>query len=96
LRKKPDHHHARFAVLVTESTIEDPGQGAHAMFLEEITEVADEVCSFGSSSGSFDPSIGFLRWASAARRSQGRDRGSTGLCNCPASVPSTEPCILLR
>jgi superfamily II DNA or RNA helicase len=62
LRKKPDHRPARFALLVTESTIEDPGEGAHAMFLEEITEVADEVCSFGSSSGSFDASIAFLRW----------------------------------
>jgi superfamily II DNA or RNA helicase len=61
LRKKPDHRRARFAVLYVESTVEDPAQGAHETFLEEITEVADEVRSFGSASGTFDAAIEFLR-----------------------------------
>ena len=61
LRKKPDHRRARFAVLYVESTIEDPAQGAQETFLEEITEVADEVGSFGSASGTCDATIEFLR-----------------------------------
>ena len=61
LRTKPDHRHARFAVLYVESTIEDPSQGAHETFLQEITDVADEVRSFGSYLGSFDAAIEFLR-----------------------------------
>ena len=61
LRKKPDNRHARFAVLYVESTIEDPSQGAHETFLQEITAVADDVSSFGSPLGSFDAAIEFLR-----------------------------------
>jgi superfamily II DNA or RNA helicase len=60
LRKKPDHRRASFAILYVESTIEDPAQGAQETFLEEITEVADEVRSFGSCLGSFDAPIEFL------------------------------------
>ena len=60
LRRKADHRRARFAVLYVESTIEDPAQGAQETFLEEITEVADEVRSFGSCLGSFDAPIEFL------------------------------------
>jgi RNA polymerase primary sigma factor len=60
LRKKPDNRQARLAVLYVESTIEDPAQGAHETFLQEITAVADEVSSFGSCSGSFTAAIGFL------------------------------------
>jgi superfamily II DNA or RNA helicase len=61
LRRKPDHRRARFAVLYVESTIEDPAQGAQETFLEEITEVADEVRPFGSASGTFDAAVEFLR-----------------------------------
>ncbi len=61
LRRKADHRRARFAVLYVESTIEDPAQGAQETFLEEITEVADEVRSFGSASGTFDTAVEFLR-----------------------------------
>lgn len=61
LRKKPDNRQARFAVLYIESTIEDPSQGAHETFLQEVTAVADEVSSFSSYLGSFDAAIEFLR-----------------------------------
>jgi RNA polymerase primary sigma factor len=60
LRKKPDRRLARFAVLYVESTIEDPSQGAHETFLEEITEVAEDVRSFSSASGSLTPAIDYL------------------------------------
>ncbi len=46
LRRKPDGRRARFVVLFVEGTVEDPRQGAHEAFLEEIVEVADEVCIF--------------------------------------------------
>ncbi len=60
LRKKPDQRLARFVVLYAESTVEDPAQGAHESFLEEVTDVADEVCSFASSSGSSHELVEFL------------------------------------
>ncbi len=65
LRRKPDARHARFAVVCVESTIEDPAQGGHETFLEEITEVADEVRAFDSGLGSFDSANEFLRPLSA-------------------------------
>jgi superfamily II DNA or RNA helicase len=49
LRKKSDGRRARFVVLFVEDTIEDPAHGAHESFLDEITDVADEVRRFGSS-----------------------------------------------
>lgn len=61
LRKKADQRQARFAVFYVESTIEDPSQGAHETFLQEITDVADDVGFFGSCSESFDAAIEFLR-----------------------------------
>lgn len=48
LRRKEDHRLARFAVLYVEETSEDPARGAHEDFLEEITEVADEVRWFSA------------------------------------------------
>ncbi|MHB1988645.1 MAG: DEAD/DEAH box helicase [Acidimicrobiales bacterium] len=60
LRTKPDRRRARFAVLYVEATVEDPTQGAHETFLEEVTGVADEVRSFASCSGSLDDAIEFL------------------------------------
>lgn len=61
LRKKADRRLAHFAVLYAETTIEDPAQGAHETFLEEVTDVAADVCSFDSSSESLAPVIDFLR-----------------------------------
>jgi superfamily II DNA or RNA helicase len=46
LRRKPDGRLARFAILYVEATSEDPAQGAHGDFLDEVTSVADEVRSF--------------------------------------------------
>jgi superfamily II DNA or RNA helicase len=43
LRPKPDGGTARFVVVFVESTVEDPAEGAHEGFLEEVTDVADEV-----------------------------------------------------
>jgi RNA polymerase primary sigma factor len=62
LRKKPDRRLARFAVLYVESTIEDPALGAHETFLEEITDVADDVRSFDGASESMAAATEFLSW----------------------------------
>jgi len=43
LRRKPDGRSAHFVIVFVEGTIEDPALGAHAGFLEEITELADAV-----------------------------------------------------
>ena len=40
LRKKSDGREARFAILYVRGTSEDPDQGAHETFVEEITDVA--------------------------------------------------------
>jgi hypothetical protein len=61
LRKKADLRRARFAVLYAEATIEDPAHGAHETFLEEITDVADEVRSFSGSPDSSAGVVDFLR-----------------------------------
>ncbi len=46
LRRKPDGRRARFAVLFVQGTVEDPAYGAHDVFLEEVTGVADRVSCF--------------------------------------------------
>lgn len=46
LRPKPDGARARFVVIQVAGTVEDPALGAHAGFLEEITDVADELRAF--------------------------------------------------
>lgn len=62
LRKKPDGRRARFAILFVEETIEDPDWGAQESFLDEITDVADDLCRFsGSEPGSLAEAIEFLR-----------------------------------
>lgn len=48
LRVKRDGRMARFALLYVEGTSEDPELGAHAEFVEEITDVADRVETFDS------------------------------------------------
>lgn len=50
LRVKRDGRIARFALLYVEGTTEDPAQGAHGDFVEEITEVAVTVKKFNSRS----------------------------------------------
>ena len=53
LRRKPDGRRARFVIAYVEGTVEDPAQGAHEGFLEEVTGVADTVHRFpaGTTSG---------------------------------------------
>lgn len=51
LRRKADGRMARFAVLYVEGTSEDPASGAHEAFLEEITDVAEDIRSFRVSDG---------------------------------------------
>lgn len=48
LRLKGDSRLARFALLHVEGTSEDPAGGAHADFIEEITDVADRVKCYGA------------------------------------------------
>ena len=43
LRRKADGRRARFAVLFVEGTVEDPAAGAHEGFLDEVSDVADEL-----------------------------------------------------
>ena len=47
LRRKPDGRLARFVIAYVAGNSEDPSEGAHGAFLEEVTEVADEVLDFG-------------------------------------------------
>lgn len=53
LRRKADGREARFALLYIENTAEDPVNGAHDHFLNEITEVAESVKKFKSSTTIF-------------------------------------------
>jgi len=46
LRRKADDRLARFAVLYVEATIEDPARGAHAGFVDAVTDIADAVRHF--------------------------------------------------
>lgn len=46
LRPKPDGRSARFVIVYVAGTVEDPANGAHEGFLEEITPVADRVHTF--------------------------------------------------
>lgn len=48
LRRKPDGRLARFVVVHVEGTVEDPAQGAHEGFLDEVTGVAEGVRRFRS------------------------------------------------
>jgi len=43
LRRKADGRLARFAVLYMEATVEDPREGAHEAFLDEVLDMAEEV-----------------------------------------------------
>lgn len=47
LRRKPDGRFARFLIAYVVGTSEDPSEGAHGAFLEDITNVADNVVNFG-------------------------------------------------
>jgi len=46
LRRKDDGRLARFVVMYVEGSSEDPALGAHADFLDDITDVADKVAEF--------------------------------------------------
>lgn len=47
LRRKKDGRTAHFALLFIEQTSEDPAQGAHEVFIEDITQVAKSYKVFG-------------------------------------------------
>jgi superfamily II DNA or RNA helicase len=55
LRRKADGRRARFAVLYVEATVEDPQQGAHEAFLDEMVDVAEEVRWFPAEIAARDP-----------------------------------------
>ncbi len=46
LRRKPDGRLARFVMVFVEETVEDPAHGAHDLFLDEVTDVAESVRIF--------------------------------------------------
>lgn len=47
LRRKEDGRLARMAILHLRGTTEDPAVGAHEGFLSEVTDVADDIATFG-------------------------------------------------
>ncbi len=55
LRRKDDGRRARFAVLYVEATVEDPHDGAHEAFLDEVVDVAEEVRWFPAELVTRDP-----------------------------------------
>ncbi len=59
LRRKVDNRLARFAVMSIKGTTEDPATGSHEAFLEEVTDVADDVGKF-ESPGDLDDVLHFL------------------------------------
>ena len=59
LRKKSDGREARFAILYVRGTSEDPDQGAHETFIEEITDVASRQNTF-EPTASEDDILAFL------------------------------------
>lgn len=64
LRPKPGGGSARFVVVFVESTVEDPAEGAHEGFLDEVAGVADAVRRFPSGSAAGELAA-FLQPASA-------------------------------
>lgn len=49
IRKKPDGRYARLAILFAEDTHEDPRNGGHEAFLDQVTQAADEIERFEAS-----------------------------------------------
>ena len=47
LRRKQDRRSARFAIICVEGTVEDPAEGAHEAFLEQIVDIAEDRQRFG-------------------------------------------------
>jgi RNA polymerase primary sigma factor len=60
VRRKADGRTARLAVLFVEGTAEDPAEGAHEDFLDEVTSVAEDVAVFPAGTPS-DAITAFLR-----------------------------------
>ena len=64
LRRKADGRVARLVVMFVEGTVEDPALGAHDLFLDEVTTVADAVQTFRSTTsdepGSFSDICAFV------------------------------------
>lgn len=48
LRCKPDGRLARFVIVFVQDTVEDPAQGAHEGFLDEVLSVADRKARFSA------------------------------------------------
>jgi superfamily II DNA or RNA helicase len=47
IRPKADHRPATFVVMYVRGTAEDPALGAHGDFLDQLTDVAEEIACFG-------------------------------------------------
>jgi len=46
IRKKPDRRYARFVYTYIRGTVEDPAEGAHESFLDDMFEAAEEMATF--------------------------------------------------
>jgi len=89
LRRKPDGRLARFAILYVEGTSEDPANGAHETFLNEVLDVADGVQAFRSTARPQDVCAYLSDFESTtisprSRRAQARSK-------TPAPVASSAP-----
>jgi RNA polymerase primary sigma factor len=60
VRKKADGRSARLAIMFVEGTAEDPTQGAHEDFLDEVIDVAEDVAVFRADAKASDI-VGYLR-----------------------------------
>ena len=63
IRPKEDDRCAAFFILYVRGSAEDPEQGAHGAFLEEMTEVAEEVTTFSPNA----PASKLLAWYEKGR-----------------------------
>ena len=57
LRRKPDRRPARFGIVFVEGTVEDPRNGAHEAFLEEVVDVADTVTLLDAATAARRPDL---------------------------------------
>ena len=92
LRRKKDGRLARFAIIYVEDTIEDPRQGAHESFLDEVTSSADEVATFGPDVEA-DPIVSWLNdLTPTGSCSEPRFEGEAARLVAPKSSEVLQPC----
>ncbi len=73
IHPKSDHRPATFIVMYVRGTAEDPANGAHEAFFDQLTDVAEETVFFGQR----DSGSQLLAWHMSRRNSHvGRGAGT--------------------